>query len=356
MKNPTPKQIIVITSALLGVGMLFCLLILKLMGQLTTNYVWLFVLPILLFVFSYLIFSYFIEKFIYRKIKLIYKYIHELKQSETAKPLQFHNDVIKNVEQEVGKWAKSKKKEIKQLKETEKLRREFLGNVSHELKTPIFSIQGYIESLIDGGRKDKEVTKKFLKKALENTNRLSLIVADLEMISRSESGQLQLELENFSIGKLMTEILESFEMKAKELRVFLAFKEENPSDYIVYADRERIAQVLTNLIANSIKYNIKYGKTFVACYDMEDNILIEVSDNGYGIEEKHLPRLFERFYRVDKTRSRNKGGTGLGLAIVKHIIEAHHQTIQVQSKLGVGSTFSFTLAKKKNESKKYLLL
>ncbi|HIP49324.1 MAG TPA: sensor histidine kinase [Lutibacter sp.] len=345
MKNPTPKQIIVITSAILSVGMLLSLILLKITGQLTTDYIWLFVLAILLFVFSYLIFSYFIEKYIYRKIKLIYKYINELKQTDSIKPLRLQNDVVKNVELEVSKWAMSKRKEIKQLKETEKLRREFLGNVSHELKTPIFSIQGYIESLIDGGRKDKEITKKFLNKALENTNRLSLIVDDLEMISRSESGKLELVPEHFSINKLLQEVMDSMEMKATDCSVFLSFKEENPTDFVVYADRDRIAQVLINLFSNSIKYNNKYGKTLVACYDMEENVLIELSDKGIGIEEKHIPRLFERFYRVDKTRSRNKGGTGLGLAIVKHIIEAHHQTINVRSKIGVGSTFGFTLKK-----------
>jgi len=345
MKNPTPKQIIIITSGILSFGMLLSLMILKFVDKLTINYLWIFALAALLFVFSYLIFSYFIEKYIYRKIKVIYKYIHELKQTDKVEMIHLQDDVIQNVEEEVSKWAMSKKKEINQLKETEKLRREFLGNVSHELKTPIFSIQGYIESLIDGGRKDKEVTKKFLNKALENTNRLSLIVDDLEMISRSESGKLELVPEHFSINKLIQEVMDSMEMKATDSSIFLSFKEENPTDFVVYADRERIAQVLINLFSNSIKYNNKYGKILVACYDMEENILVELSDKGIGIEEKHLPRLFERFYRVDKTRSRNKGGTGLGLSIVKHIIEAHHQTINVQSKIGVGSTFGFTLMK-----------
>jgi len=347
MKNPTPKQIIVITSGLLSLGMLASLLLLKLLGQLAINYLWIFVLTTLLYIFSYFLFSYFIEKYIYRKIKLIYKYIHESNQTDKLETIRLQDDVIQNVEKEVSKWALSKKKEIKQLKDTEKLRREFLGNVSHELKTPIFSIQGYIESLIDGGRKDKEITKKFLDKALENTNRLSLIVDDLEMISLSESGKLELAPENFSINKLLKEVMDSMEMRAKDAYIFLSFKDQNPTDYMVYADRERITQVLINLFSNSIKYNNKYGKTSVVCYDMEENVLIELSDKGIGIEEKHLPRLFERFYRVDKTRSRNKGGTGLGLSIVKHIIEAHHQTINVRSKIGVGSTFGFTLTKSK---------
>jgi len=348
LKNPTPKHIILITSGLLSVALLLILLVVKFVWEINLSYGIIIGITALIYIISYLVFSYFIEKFIYKKIKLIYKSIHELKQIEKVKPIHLKDDIIQSVENEVSKWATSKKLEIQQLKQTEKIRREFLGNVSHELKTPIFNIQGYIESLIDGGRKDKKITKNFLDKALENVNRLSYIVNDLEMISRSESGKLQLEFESFSINKLLKEIMESLEMKADESSVFLSFKDENPTDYMVYADRERIAQVLINLISNSIKYNIMYGKTFVACYDMEENILIEISDNGIGIEQKHLPRLFERFYRVDKTRSRNKGGTGLGLAIVKHIIEAHKQTINVRSTIGVGSTFGFTLKKTNN--------
>jgi len=349
MKNPTPRQIILITSSLLAVTIALLLFAFRLFLKTNLETPLVFFITTGVFVMSYLIFSYFLEKFIYRKIKVIYKYIHDIKHPDYNKRIRLQDDVIQDVENEVSEWASSKKTEIAQLKKMEKYRREYLGNVSHELKTPIFNIQGYIESLIDGGRKDKKITKKFLLKALNNVNRLSIIVDDLEMISRSESGKLHLVFKAFDINTLITETLESLEMQAEESGVKLAFKDVKQTSFIVYADRERIGQVLINLISNSIKYSKKGGETLISCYDMEDNILIEISDNGIGIETKHLPRLYERFYRVDKNRSRNKGGTGLGLAIVKHIIEAHKQTINVRSTIGVGSTFGFTL-KKNNET------
>ena len=347
MKNPTPRQIILLTSSVLALISLVLLIIVKTLWSVDLSLYLIVFLVLVNFISGYFVFSYYLEKFIYRKIKVIYKYIHDVKHPDYNKRIRLQDDVMQNVETEVKKWASSKKTEIAQLKKMEKYRREYLGNVSHELKTPIFNIQGYIESLIDGGRRDKKITKKFLTKALDNVNRLSLIVDDLEMISRSESGNLHLEFEVFNIKNLITEIMESLEMQTAEVGVRLAFKDPNQTPYKVYADRERIRQVLINLISNSIKYGKKGGETLLTCYDMEDNILVEVSDNGIGIETKHLPRLFERFYRIDKNRSRNKGGTGLGLAIVKHIIEAHKQTINVRSTIGVGATFGFTLKKEK---------
>ncbi len=350
MKNPTPRQIILLTSSVLALVSFVLLLIAKVLWDINLGWYIIMLLVLVNFISSYFIFSYYLEKFIYRKIKVIYKYIHDVKHPDYNKRIRMQDDVIQNVETEVKKWASSKKTEIAQLKKMEKHRREYLGNVSHELKTPIFNIQGYIETLIDGGRRDKKITKKFLTKALDNVTRLSLIVDDLEMISRSESGNLHLDFETFDIKNLITEILESLEMQAAEVGIKLAFKDPNQTAYKVYADRERIRQVLINLISNSIKYSKKGGETLLTCYDMEDNILVEVSDNGIGIETKHLPRLFERFYRVDKNRSRNKGGTGLGLAIVKHIVEAHKQTLNVRSTINLGSTFGFTLKKIKESS------
>lgn len=345
MKNSTPRQIILYTSSLLALLSLLLFFVLNIFWETGIDLYKLLFIAVIIFIISYVVFSYFLERFIYRKIKVIYKYIHELKQSDSNNKIRLQDDVIQDVENEVSEWANNKKLEIAELKKMEVFRRDYLGNVSHELKTPIFNIQGYIESLIDGGRKDKKITKKFLNKALNNVNRLSLIVDDLEMISRSDSGKLQLEYEIFNLKNLISEIIESLEIQRKEAEITLDFKDLNQTSYKVYADRERIRQVLINLISNSIKYSEKGGKTLIACYDMDENILIEVSDNGIGIDKKHLSHLFERFYRVDKNRSRNIGGTGLGLSIVKHIVEAHKQNINVRSTVDVGSTFGFTLKK-----------
>ncbi|MEO1438596.1 MAG: ATP-binding protein, partial [Bacteroidota bacterium] len=235
------------------------------------------------------------------------------------------------------------RKEIEDLKKLEAYRRDFIGNISHELKTPLFNIQGYLDTLMEGGLEDPSINRMYLQRAATNVNRLSNIVEDLDMISQLEASELHLDITRFDIRALAYEIFDDFEMKADERDVKLAIKEGCDKPFFVLADRERIRQVLGNLISNSIKYGVEHGKTVVSFYQMDKNILIEVSDNGLGVEEKHLPRLFERFYRADKSRSREQGGTGLGLSIVKHLIEAHNQTINVRSSLGVGSTFGFTL-------------
>jgi two-component system phosphate regulon sensor histidine kinase PhoR len=227
----------------------------------------------------------------------------------------------------------------------ERYRKEFLGNVSHELKTPIFNIQGYINTLLDGAWEDQEVLIHFLKKAAKSTDRIASLVEDLESISQLESGFLTMEMEIFDINDLIHDIFDSLDFRAAEKNIRLDFKEGCDTPFIVEADKDRVRQVIINLLVNSIKYGKENGYTLIGLYDMDENILIEVTDNGIGIEEEHLPRLFERFYRVDKSRSRDEGGTGLGLSIVKHIIEAHDQTINVRSTKGVGTTFAFTLKK-----------
>jgi two-component system phosphate regulon sensor histidine kinase PhoR len=226
-------------------------------------------------------------------------------------------------------------------------RKEFLGNVSHELKTPIFNIQGYIHTLLDGAIDDQDVNKSFLGKAARSADRLSDLVADLLEISQLESGELMMEPERFDINALVKDVYEQFEVKAKDRGISLLIKDGCNSPFYVFADRYRIRQVLVNLFINSIKYGNEFGTTTAAYYDMDENILIEVADNGNGISQEHLPRIFERFYRVDKSRAREAGlgGTGLGLAIVKHIIEAHQQTVNVRSTEGKGTTFGFTLQK-----------
>jgi len=297
---------------------------------------------------SYIIFYYLIERFVYSKIKLIYKLIHNLKLGRDLKDAlgeYVSADPINDVEQEVKEWARDKKSEIDKLKEQEKFRREFLSNISHELKTPLFAIQGYIEALQDGDIEDKEITQKFLEKASKNIDRLSFFIKDLDEISKLETGEIPINYDRFDLAVLIPEVIESLELKANKNHITLHFKEKYKSPTWVYADREKIRQVLVNLISNSIKYGKNPGNTYIKTFGLHDQILVEITDDGIGIEEKYLPRLFERFYRTDQSRSREIGGSGIGLAIVKHIIEAHQQTISVRSTENIGSTFGFTLAR-----------
>lgn len=339
-KNLTPRAISLYTALLVSAIVGIITLLFK------SNWLELLAIIVLVFVSSYFVFLYALEFFIYRKIKLVYKNIHNLKtQKADGNSPTLSSDPIANVSNEVMDWAADKKTEIDQLKKLEKFRKEFLGNVSHELKTPIFNIQGYILTLLDGALDDKEVHVHFLKKAAKSIDRIATLVEDLEAITQLESGELTMEMETFNILDLVQDVFDSLESKASEKKITFDFKEGTKYPFIVEADKDRVQQILINLITNSIKYGKTGGKTVVGFYDMDENILIEVTDNGLGIEEEHLARLFERFYRVDKSRSREVGGTGLGLSIVKHLIEAHKQTINVRSSLGVGSTFGFTLTK-----------
>jgi len=253
---------------------------------------------------------------------------------------------IDTVEKEAEEWANAKEEELKQMKQDENYRREFIGNVSHELKTPIFNIQGYVQTLLDGGLEDETINMKYLKRTNKSVDRMINIVDDLEVISRLETEQSELDIQSFNIIQLVEEVFDQLEMKASNMNINLKLENESSTDF-VKGDRDKIQQVFMNLISNSIKYGKDGGLTRVRFFDMENNILIEVADNGIGIDENSLGRLFERFYRVDKNRSREIGGTGLGLAIVKHILEGHNQTINVRSTKGVGSTFSFILEKGK---------
>jgi two-component system, OmpR family, phosphate regulon sensor histidine kinase PhoR len=299
---------------------------------------------------AYLTFSVVLRRYIDDRIKLVYKTIHNLKRSKDDKTISatLNDDLIAAANTEVMEWADKRKDEIERLKNLETYRREFLGNVSHELKTPIFNIQGYILTLLDGAIDDPNVNKDYLQKSERNIERMINVVTDLEIISQLESGIIKLEFTKFDLVYLTREVFELLEIKAKQKRISLVFHDGVTKDtqVWVYADRERIKQVMINLLENSIKYGIEGGRTKVSYYDMFDNVLVEVSDNGIGISSEHISRLFERFYRVDKSRSRNMGGSGLGLAIVKHIMESHHQTVNVRSAPGIGSTFSITLNKK----------
>ncbi len=252
------------------------------------------------------------------------------------------NNEIDQLNREILAWANDRKNEIERLKKLETYRKEFLGNVSHELKTPIFNIQGYVLTLLDGGLEDETINRDYLMRAEKSVDRMITIIDDLEAISQLETGELQIEPERFDIVALAKDVIEAQEMKATARGIILSLDNDSKAIY-VNADRFRIRQVIVNLIVNSVKYGKEYGETRIRFYDVGENVLLEIADNGIGIAKEHIPRLFERFYRVDKSRSREQGGTGLGLAIVKHIIEAHGQSISVMSTEGVGTVFSVTL-------------
>ena len=296
---------------------------------------------VLFFWFSVVLIYNIVKLYIHSKISVIYKNIYKHKGVT-----RFVDVDIDSVEKEVENWAIQKENEILQMKASETYRREFIGNVSHELKTPIFNIQGYILTLLDGGLYDEEVNMKYLKRTSKSVDRMINIVEDLEVITRLETEETQLEIGEFNIVELAKDVLDQLELKANESKIELSIQKEILTEFVL-GDSDKIQQVFANLISNSIKYGKEGGRTEVRFFDMNDNILIEIADDGIGISEVDLPRLFERFYRVDKNRSRKIGGTGLGLAIVKHIIEAHNQTINVRSTVDIGSTFSFILEKVK---------
>tara|TARA_B100000678_G_scaffold288209_1_gene296215 strand:+ start:472 stop:1512 length:1041 start_codon:yes stop_codon:yes gene_type:complete len=297
---------------------------------------------------AYLLFRFAVHQFIYSKVKIIYKNIHDLKVGNDAD----EDEVVRTtdldmVTREVSEWAEQRRNEIQELKAREQFRREFIGNISHELKTPIFNIQGYLLTLLDGALDDPEINRKYLKRANKSVDRMINIIDDLETISNLEANRVHLAYSDFDIISLVKETFELLEENAKERQVELRLKKDYDKPLKVNADRQKIEQVLINLIINAIKYGKVKGKVEVRFYDMHNNILIEISDDGIGIPQEDIPRIFERFYRVDKSRSREAGGTGLGLSIVKHIIEVHKQTINVRSSENAGSTFSFTLKKSK---------
>ncbi len=345
MKISSPKQmsiaISVIAGAVSGVALLF-------FSSLSPESIYLVSVAVVLLVFIvvYIVVQYLLNAFIFEKINPIYKTIHNITipESQLRKEIE-EKDLINEVNREVLLWADTKSKEIDKLKELENYRKEFLGNVSHELKTPIFNIQGYVLTLLDGGLEDPSINRKYLERTEKSINRLITIVADLESISKLESKVLKLDLERFNILLLVEEVFDAQEVRAKERGIKLAYDKKYEKPIWVIADRKRISQALTNLIVNSINYGKVGGQTTVSLADMFENIMVEVNDDGIGIDKKDLPRIFERFYRVDKSRSREQGGTGLGLAIVKHIVEAHNQRINVRSSLNEGTSFVFTLKK-----------
>jgi len=298
------------------------------------------------FSISYGIVYYFIERFLYHKVKIIYKTIHSLKRQGDARTrIQMSSDLLTEINKEVADWADEKIREVKDLRKAENYRREFIGNLAHELKTPVFNVQGYIETLLDTDLEDSALNRKFLDRANSACERLIDLLKDLDQIATIESGNMPLELSRFDVVQLAKDTADMLEPQAADRQVSLKLRNTNEKPIFVEADMKRIQQVFVNLLMNSISYGKELGETRIRFYDMDDNVLIEIADDGMGIAMEHLPRLFERFYRVDKSRSRNEGGSGLGLAICKHIIDSHNQSISVRSTEGVGSTFAFTLKK-----------
>jgi two-component system phosphate regulon sensor histidine kinase PhoR len=296
-----------------------------------------------LYVFSFLVIQYRVEVFIYRRVKKIYDDVSFL-ESATLINQPITTDMA-TLTREVKKFATDKKMEIETLKIREEYRREFLGNVSHELKTPLFTVQGYILTLLDGAMNDKTLRKKYLQRAEKGVERLTYIVQDLDMISKLEMGDLNLSFGKFNIVQVTQSVFELLEMKSEKKNIILSFDNKYSKPIMVAGDQEKIQQVITNLVVNAIKYGKKNGFVEVG-FDLENGkVIVRVKDNGEGIEKQNIPRLFERFFRVDKSGARTEGGSGLGLSIVKHIIEAHNGKIHVQSQINVGSEFSFTIEK-----------
>jgi len=300
----------------------------------------------LIFLFSFFVFRFTLEKFIYSKIRLIYKSIHSIKSRKGGgKNGKADPNILQNVSQEVEDWAREKSSEIEHLQQLERYRKDFLGNVSHELKTPVFSIQGYILTLLDGGLEDPSINREYLKRAEANIDRLIRIIGDLDEIAQLESGELSLKTTRFNIVELVKEVVDSLEIKIRKHNVTIQVNDSG-RPLVVAGDKEKIRQVIINLFDNAIRYrSFEDPRVKFSFFDMDENILVEITDNGIGIHEDEIPRIFERFYRTERGRAASRKGKGLGLSIVKHIIEAHGQSIHARSTIGIGSTFGFTLKK-----------
>jgi len=333
-----PYQFALISASLIAIGNYFILLLFY--GYTSTSLI----ISILIFIISFIIIQYRIQGFLFKRFKELYQDLDMLDSTQINKSSisTDMDSLMENIEE----FAKDKKIEIEALKLKEQYRKEFIGNVAHELKTPIFTIQGYISNLLDGAMDDKELLNKYLKRTDNSVERLSYIIKDLDLITQLESSTMNLNISSFNMIDLIFNIFDHLEIKSSKRNIKLVFDKKYNNEILVSADKERIGQVLTNLLVNSINYGRDKGTTEVSINDLtKEKLIVRVTDNGEGISKKHLPRLFERFYRVDISRSRKHGGSGLGLAIVKHIIDAHNENIYINSKPGVGSEFSFTLQK-----------
>ena len=345
-KNISPRQLSFFTALILSLPISLLIFLIE------KDWRWGLGSFIIILAGSYLLISFVMERFIYRKIKLIYKFIYQTKatkKEETYYKYILPQKSIDEVREDVEQWAEENKQEMELLKQNEQFRREFLQNLSHEFKTPVFAIQGYVESLLSGAMNNPEINKRFLENTEKNVERLSNLIQDLDEISKLERGELVLTKTNFVIQDFVREVFESLSIKAVSQQIGFTIKKGCESPLTVFADKEKIRQVLINLLDNSIKYSKQGGHIVASMYKVDEaHILVEISDDGIGIPEKNLYRIFERFYRTEGGRSRDITGSGLGLAICKHIIEAHGQTIHVRSTEGLGTTIGFTLESRRD--------
>lgn len=345
-KNISPKQIALFTAFILALPESLLVYVVE------KKWLWALLSFLIFFAGSYFLILFVLERFIYRKIKLIYKFINKTKatkREETFYKYVLPQKSIDEVREDVETWAARNEEELELLRRNEQFRKEFLQNLSHEFKTPVFSIQGYVETLLSGAMTNPETNKKFLEKTSKNVARLTHLLNDLDEISSLERGELVLYKQSFTIQDLVKEVFESLAAKAEEKNIHCTIKKGCEYPLTVFADKEKIRQVITNLTENSIKYGKQNGAITASMYKTDGRqILIEITDDGIGITEKDLPRVFERFFRTEEGRSIDKSGSGLGLAICKHIIEAHGHTIHVRSTEGVGTTIGFTLDGKKD--------
>lgn len=344
-KNFSPRELSVLTALILSIPISLWIFLLKPTWQEAV------VSFAIIFSGSYFLILFIFQRFIYRKIKLIYKFIYQTKASK--KEEMYYKYILPQksmdeVREDVEAWAEQRRKEIESLKKNETFRKEFLQNLSHEFKTPVFAIQGYVDTLLQGAMENPEVNKNFLEKAGKNVERLANLIQDLDEISKLERGEIRLNKRNFIIQDLVKDVFESLSLMAEQQQMSFGFKKGCEKPLIVHADKEKIRQVIINLAENSIKYGRHGGHIVASIYNTDgENILVEISDDGMGISEQNLSRIFERFYRGPEGRSRDVQGSGLGLAICKHIIEAHKHSIHVRSKQDVGTTIGFTLDAKK---------
>lgn len=346
MKNLKPITLLLGGSSIVGALIFLVLLILAIIRDEYDAFE-LAVIPIFVGLATYFVFYFFIKYFITERLRVLYRSIRTGKfDGSQKKTYRLSDDLITNAEIETQRWSDEQIEVISKLKEQAAFRREFLGNLAHELKTPVFSIQGYILTLLEGGLEDETVNRTFLERASKASDRMTAILEDLDQLMKFEVNAIPLEITTFDVKELVKDLFDDFEMRAKKRDIKLIFA-RNFDPIFIQADKGKIGQVIANLIGNSISYGNEGGTTKVRFYTLDDIVTVEVSDDGLGIDDAHLVRLFERFYRVEKSRNRNEGGSGLGLAIAKHIIEAHGQTINVRSTLGVGSTFTFSLDKGK---------
>lgn len=342
MNLSRPINVALAGSLILGVTVVITLKLIEVFSVVDIDFLTYIITALVTSTLSFGIFAFLISRFINRKIRLIYSIINNHQVS--SKPdFRTSEDILNKLTAETAEWAAGQNKQIETLKKQAAFRKEFLGNLAHELKTPVFSIQGYMLTLLEGGLEDERVNRDFLERALGGVERISNLLEDLDQISRFETDRFELKIKKFDIVPLVKNVFEELETNANLKNIALKFDRHYEPKYVM-GDQNRITQVLVNLVSNSISYGINGGETKISLQNFDKRkVLIEVKDNGVGMSEEHIPRLFERFYRVDKSRERHVGGSGLGLAIVKHVIEAHKQSLSVKSTEGIGSTFSFSL-------------